>query len=177
MRSHRGFTLVELLVVLLIIGTLMAMITPNLRGAREQARQAALKMNCHNVQVIIEAFHMEQGYYADGFYDDEYGAYFPGGVWNEQIGRLPSNPYTGREMDPDDFDSEDYDNDGDNALTVEGGPNDIYGYDRGQIIYLVYDPPGTLAPTQYGLVGIQSAGISLRSFDAEGDIAIFVLHN
>lgn len=177
MRSEKGFTIVELLVVLLIIGILLAMMMPNMRGAREQARQAAMKMNCHSVQVVIEAFHMEQGYYADDFYEDEYGAYFPGGQLDEQLGRLPTNPWTGREMDSDDFEAEFYDNDGDHANTLEYGPNDVYGYYPGQIIYLTYDPPGVVTPTQYGLVGIQSAGISLRSFDYEGEVAVFVLHN
>jgi type II secretory pathway pseudopilin PulG len=161
----------------MIIGMLMAMLVPNIRLAREQAREAALKMNCHNVQVIIEAFHMEQGYYADDFYEDEYGAYFPGGIWNEEIGKLPTNPWTGREMDPDEFDTEDYDKSGDNAIVLEDGPNDIYGYDLGQIIYLVYDPPGTLAPTEYGVVGINHVGYSMRSYDADGEIVVFVLHN
>lgn len=177
MRNQTGFTIVELLVVILIIGILMAMMMPNMRSAREQARQAAMKMNCHNVQVVIEAFHMEQGYYADDFYEDEYGAYFPGGVPDQELGRLPTNPWTSRTMDPDDFEGEYYDKDGDNASTLEYGPNDVYGYDPGQIVYLTFDPPGLLNPTQYGLVGIQSAGISMRSFDAEGDIVVFVLHN
>jgi prepilin-type N-terminal cleavage/methylation domain-containing protein len=177
MRNHRGFTIVELLIVIMIIGILMAMIMPNIRGAREQAREAALKMNMHNVQVVIEAFHMEQGYYADDFYEDEYGAYFPGGVWNEEIGRLPTNPWSGMEMDPDEFDTEDYDKEADASNTEEDGANDIWGYDRGQIIYLVWDPPGTWSPTHYGLVGIQHSGLSMRSWNADEDFIIFLLHN
>lgn len=177
MRTDRGFTLVEILVVILIIGILLSMALPRFRVVREQARESALKMNLHNVQVVIEMFHSEQGYYADDFYEDEYGAYFPGGIMDQEIGRLPTNPWTGRQMDPDEFSVEDYDSEQDASNTLQDGPNDFSGYYAGEIVYSVWDPPGTWSPTHYGLVGIQHGGVSMRSFDADGEAVIFLLHN
>lgn len=177
MRSNNGFTMIELMVVILILGVLMAMTIPRFTVVREQARIGAMKMNLHNVQVVIEAFHMEQGYYADDFYEDEYGAYFPGGVWNEEIGRLPTNPWTGRQMDPDEFNPEDYDKQSDISNTEADGPNDWFGYGAGEIIYGVYDPPGSPAPVNYGLCGTQSKGYSIREYNADAEVVIFVLHN
>jgi prepilin-type N-terminal cleavage/methylation domain-containing protein len=177
MRSLRGFTIVELLVVIMILGTLMAMSLPRLSIVRERGREAAMKMNLHNVQVVIEMFHTEQGYYADDFYEDEYGAYFPGGVLDEQMGRLPTNPWTGRQMDPDEFNSEDYDLESDCSNTLEDGPNDFYDYLPGEVVYSVYDPPASLTPVNYGLTGIQHSGVSMREFDVDGEVVIFVIHN
>jgi len=169
--------MVELLAVIMIIGVMMAMALPRFNGIREQARHAAMKMNLHNVQVVIETFHMEKGYYADDFYEDGYGSFFPGGVFNEELGRLPSNPWTSQQMDPDEFNPEDYEFETDMSNTAEDGPNDQIGFAPGEIVYGVWEPEGVLAPVGYGLVGIGHGGISIRDWDADDNVIVFLLHS
>jgi len=178
MHDHdRGFTLVELLVVILILGIMMAMTIPRVAGVRQQAREAAMKMNLHNTQVVIETFHAEQGFYAEDFYEDGYGAFFPGGKLDELIGRLPTNPWTGRQMDPDEFNPEDYEFETELSDDTEGGPNDQYDYGYGEIIYGIWTPEGAEYPAGYGLVGIGRGGVSIRSFNQDDEAVIFLLHS
>ncbi len=177
MREPRGFTLVEMLVVIMIMGILMSMAIPRYTVVREQARTAAMKMNLHNVQVVIEAFHAEKGYYADDFYEDGYGSYFPGGVFEQRMGKLPTNPWTNREMDPDEFNPEDYESEADVSNNQELGPNDVSGYYPGEIVYGVWEPEGVEWPLAYGLVGIGRGGVSIRDYNADESATIFVLHN
>lgn len=177
MRDENGFTLLEVLVVLLILGMMMAMTLPRITGARQQARHAAMKMNVHNVQLVIEEFHAEKGYYADDFYEDGYGAFFPGGILDEQLGKLPTNPWTNRQMDPDEFNPEDYETEADLANTEEGKANDFIGYSPGEIVYGVWEPDGVTSPRAYSLVPIGHGGMSIREWDADDDVVIFVLHS
>lgn len=178
MRNHsRGFTLIELLVVILILGIMMSMTIPRVAGVRQQAREAAMKMNLHNVQVVIEQFHAEQGHYAEDFYEDGYGYCFPGGVFDQQIGTLPTNPWTGQQMDPDEFNPEDYDKEVDLSDNTEGGPNDQYDYEMGDIVYGIWTPDGADYPAGYGLVGIGRGGVSIRSFNQDDEAIIFLLHS
>lgn len=177
MRDSKGFTLVEVLVVIMILGIMMSMAVPRIAGVRQQARHAAMKMNLHNVQLVVETFHMEKGYYADDFYEDGYGSFFPGGIFNEELGRMPTNPWTNRQMEPDEFNPEDYEKETDLSNTAEDGPNDQIGYSVGEIVYGVWEPEGALAPVGYGLVGIGHGGMSIREWDSDDNVIIFLLHN
>jgi prepilin-type N-terminal cleavage/methylation domain-containing protein len=181
MKNNNGFTLIEVLVVILIIGILLSLSIPNFNIVRERARLAAQKMNMHNTTVVIETFFAEKGYYAEDFYDDGYGAYFPGGdpdVEPPIMGKLPTNPWTGMELDEDEFNPDWYDLPEDVSNTQVGGPNDDDGYNAGEMRYSVYYPEGSARVTLWGLIGMDSYGRSIRSYDASGDeMIIFVLHN
>ncbi|MBN1362298.1 MAG: type II secretion system protein [Sedimentisphaerales bacterium] len=59
MGKRRGFTLVELLVVIGIISILMAILTTSLRGARENARQTACLANLRQWGIIFAIYASE----------------------------------------------------------------------------------------------------------------------
>lgn len=56
LRSRRGFTLVELLIVILIIGVLAVIALPNFVRTRERAYVAALKSDLRNLATAEEDY-------------------------------------------------------------------------------------------------------------------------
>jgi prepilin-type N-terminal cleavage/methylation domain-containing protein len=62
-RPGHGFTLVELMVLLLIIGIVACIIIPQVLGAARRSNEAALRGDLNNFRVAIEHFHADCGGY------------------------------------------------------------------------------------------------------------------
>ncbi|MBX9570187.1 MAG: prepilin-type N-terminal cleavage/methylation domain-containing protein [Candidatus Obscuribacterales bacterium] len=95
-RERKGFTLVELLVVVLVIGILAAIALPNYVGASNKARTAAVKGNMRTIQIASESYATDSGGSYSG--DSTWQNYLPGGSnsLTGSPGYLPVNPCTGQ---------------------------------------------------------------------------------
>ncbi|MFC5865281.1 type II secretion system protein [Acidicapsa dinghuensis] len=59
-QAESGFTLIELMVVMLIIGILMAIAIPNYVGAMRSANESVLKEDLHVMRNAIDSYTMDK---------------------------------------------------------------------------------------------------------------------
>ncbi|MEZ0372534.1 MAG: type II secretion system protein [Candidatus Sericytochromatia bacterium] len=66
-RFQTGFTLVEMLIVVVILGILIGVALPNFIGAQERARLAGVKTNMHNFQNMVEIYAVDWNAFPDDY--------------------------------------------------------------------------------------------------------------
>jgi general secretion pathway protein G len=64
-----GFTLVEMLLVITIIGILAALVIPKMVGRSEQARVTAVHADISSIKTALDAFEVDNGYYPKNMQD------------------------------------------------------------------------------------------------------------
>jgi general secretion pathway protein G len=99
--GQAGFTLLELIIVIAIIGILAAIVVPNLQSRPQRAKEAVLKTNLFTMRDVIDQYYGDQGHYPptlETLVEEGY------------LRRVPTDPMTGssetwiveyEEIDPD----------------------------------------------------------------------------
>jgi len=62
-KGNRGFTLIEMLIVIVVIAILALIVIPRLLGAGRKAKEAALKGDLHQLRNAVQQFEADLGDY------------------------------------------------------------------------------------------------------------------
>ncbi len=123
--SQEGFTLIELMVVILIIGLLATIVVQNLRGATDKAKRIKAEADISALKTALDRYYLDNGYYPSSDQglpalvsapsNGKIPADYPPGGYIEKIPNDPwGNPYV-------------YQSDGDNYVLKSYGADGVEG--------------------------------------------------
>jgi prepilin-type N-terminal cleavage/methylation domain-containing protein len=91
--AQRGFTLAELLIVIIIIGILAAIAIPMFLDQREKVKDSAVKEGTHSLQIAVQTYAVDHEALCPDPSDVDAGGALAG-----YIDSWPLNPFTGKPM-------------------------------------------------------------------------------
>lgn len=83
--ARAGFTLIEIMVVIIILGLLAGLVIPRLVGRTEEAKRTQVKLQIRNLEQALKLFKLDNGFYPS----TEQG--IQALVTKPEIGRIPPN--------------------------------------------------------------------------------------
>ena len=63
LKNSSGFTLIEILVVVIILGILIGLVAPRILERPEEARRAKAKLQIENMEGALKLFYLDNGFY------------------------------------------------------------------------------------------------------------------
>ena len=98
--SIQGFTLIEIMVVVVILGVLSALIVPNVISRPDEARAAAAKLGVQQIGNALEYYRLDNGFYPSSDQGLEALVAEPSGFpepknWSREgyLGTVPEDPW------------------------------------------------------------------------------------
>lgn len=92
--NNRGFTLVELMIVLLLVGILSSVIVPNYSKVQRKAKEQTVKQIVAKLQVALESYYLDSRQYPSGV-DVNLADLESVLIDNEDLSSASVNPFTG----------------------------------------------------------------------------------
>ncbi len=131
--QKRGFTMIELLIVISIIAILAAAIIPNFIGFDTEARVSATKSNLDTLRTRVTLFRAKEGIYPNSLADLLNRHYVDAGVQKPYLQKIPSEMVSSKRGS-----SEQKAQKSDEPLTNEGGW--VYRTDTAEVIINLDQP-------------------------------------
>ena len=95
MRSNRGFTLIEMMIVILVIGVLATIVGLSVRNAGERARNATLTAHLTTLQNVVDLYNNDLGNYPSSWDNCTSTTVSDPNYHGPYVRAIPRHPYSG----------------------------------------------------------------------------------